>query len=330
MFGFGKKKQQKASWTMVMQVANAHSFSIGFVGIQLTHGYVAALTLSSICVIVGMIVSLIPDFHGSLGAAIMAGVPLGIVVAFVYDSMTVFGLKMVRESKQFKRFFAVVLTAGGIILSTMAGDTMWGLVYHDIRSLILAASVSCMIIAVEVWAKEHTAAVEHASQSNTAMQTALNTEVEVIVDKMLRNHTHSMLKSPEMQEDLRQQSETSVRQIVQAKFKSRLSSFGGGVSVAASDETVQIPEVAESVSEQSTGNARSAYGEHREAIISALEANPNVSINELVRLTGRPRATVARWQAKAKRELGIDQDEDEGEVSQDGDEVEVLNGQLVR
>src|SRR5579871_1487405 len=153
-----EQKKKYAPRTMVMQIANAHSFSVGFIGIQLTHGYVAALALSSVSVVVGLIVSLQSAFPGpnALWWAFAAGLPLGGIVAFVFDAMTIFGLKMYRESSGAKRKFSYVIIGLGIGLSTMAGDQMWSLVYHgDWHSWVLAAAVSCVIIMVEVWNREH-------------------------------------------------------------------------------------------------------------------------------------------------------------------------------
>lgn len=245
-----KKPKKKAPWTMVMQIANAHAFSIGFVGIQLTHGYVAALGLSSICVIVGMIVSLQPRFAATLWVAYAAGIPLGAVIAFVFDGMTLFGLKMVHESKGIKKGFAFLLCALGIGMSTMAGDQMWGLIYNDWHSFVFAASVSCVIVMVDVWHKEHEAAVQKATENSDAVQEALSSEVETVVDHMLREHTHQVLQSPQMQEDLRKQSEENVRRIVQAKFNKRLARFasqdGAVLSIEEVEQPAQLPEQAES------------------------------------------------------------------------------------
>lgn len=220
-------KTKKAPHTMVMQIANAHAFSIGFIGIQLTHGYVAALGLSSVSVIVGMVVSLLARFNGQLWPAIAFGTPLGAVVAFVFDSMTLFGLKMVHVSNGPKKAFSFVLIALGIGLSTMAGDQMWAIIYADWHGIVLAASVSCVIVMMDVWHEEHEKAVKQASQQSDAMQTALNTEVEIVVDKKLRLYTHEQLNAPEMEQTLRERSRDSVKQIVEAKFNKRLQQFAG-------------------------------------------------------------------------------------------------------
>ena len=45
------------------------------------------------------------------------------------------------------------------------------------------------------------------------MQTALNTEVEVVIDKKLREFTHEQLNSPEMEASLREQSRANLQQI---------------------------------------------------------------------------------------------------------------------
>jgi hypothetical protein len=366
MFGIGKKNTvKKAPWTMVMQVANAHSFSIGFVGIQLTHGYVAALALSSASVIVGMILSLQSRFAGTgntaLVLAILFGVPLGGIVAFVFDSMTLFGLKMVHESKGWKMAFAFVLIGLGIGLSTMAGDQMWQVVYQDWHGIVLAMSVSCVIIMMDVWHVEHEKAVKKASQQPDAMQTALNTEVEVVVDKKLRQYTHEQLNSPEMEQHLRTQSMQSVQEIVQAKFNKRLEMFAGAgertiqeiatpqqpamfiegevshsdekvshsqedeqaevshsdekVSHSQEDEQAEVSHSDEKVShsqedEIKTNIVRSYYADHRDVLIEAVTKNPDVSLNELVRLTGgRPRVTVSRWRVKAEQEIALQQAE---------------------
>src|ERR1700760_461939 len=228
-----KKRKVRAPWTMVMQIANAHSFSLGFIGIQLTHGYVAALALSSICVVVGMVITLLTRLHGNLPLAIAFGIPVGAVVAFVFDSMTMFGLRMIRESKSWKKWFAFLILGVGIGLSTLAGDQMWNMVYGDWRGLVLAASVSCVIIMVEVWHKEHDEAVKKASTQSDAMQIALNTEVDVVIDKMLRKYTHERLNSPEMQDSLREKSQANLDELVKAKFDKRLAAYGekGGISI---------------------------------------------------------------------------------------------------
>src|ERR1700760_2146593 len=228
-----KKRKVRAPWTMVMQIANAHSFSLGFIGIQLTHGYVAALALSSVCVIVGMVLTLQGRLHGNLSLAIAFGIPVGIDVAFVFDSMTMFGLRMIRETKSWKKVFAFLILGVGIGLSTMAGDQMWSMVYGDWRGVVLAASVSCVIVMVEVWHKEHDEAVKKASTQSDAMQIALNTEVDVVIDKMLRKYTHERLNSPEMEASLREKSQANLDELVKAKFDKRLSDYAqkGGVTV---------------------------------------------------------------------------------------------------
>jgi len=291
-------KKTKNPVTMVMQIANAHAFSIGFVGIQLTHGYVAALVLSSICVIVGMIVSLQTRFNGNMWMAVACGLPLGAVVAFVFDSMTMFGLKMVRESKRWKKAFSFVLIGIGIALSTMAGDQMWDLVYKDWHSWVLAASVSCVIIMVEVWHVEHEAAVKHASKQSDAVQTALATEVEVVVDKMLRSFTHEQLQSPEMAERLRLQSRKSVDDMVAAKFASRLNSFAGNSVrvIEEKPEPKQLPAPAPAPTPDRT-DARGRYSECRDELARLrLQRTPRMSMQDLADHFGvGSKSTISEW-----------------------------------
>lgn len=302
-------KKTKNPVTMVMQIANAHAFSIGFIGIQLTHGYVAALVLSSICVIVGMIVSLQTRFNGNIWMAVACGLPLGAVVAFVFDSMTMFGLKMVRESTGWKKWFSFVLIGIGIALSTMAGDQMWDLVYKDWHSWVLAASVSCVIIMVEVWHVEHEAAVKHASKQSDAVQTALATEVEVVVDKMLRSFTHEQLQSPEMAERLRLQSKKSVDDMVAAKFAARLHSFAGNSVrvIEEKPEPKQLPAPPPAPTDRT--DARGRYSECRDELARLrLQRSPRMSMQDLADHFGvGSKSTISEWIDRLEAEQEAEQ-----------------------
>jgi pantothenate kinase-related protein Tda10 len=75
---------------------------------------------------------------------------------------------------------------------------------------VLVAGVSCEIIMVEVWHKEHEKAVLQASKNTDTKQTAQSTEVEVVVDTLLREYTPASLNRPAMQEKLKAQSAKSV------------------------------------------------------------------------------------------------------------------------
>jgi hypothetical protein len=81
---------------------------------------------------------------------------------------------------------------------------------HHWHRFVLVAAVSCEIIMVEVWHKEHEKAVLQASKNTDTKQTALSTEVEVVVDNMLREYTHASLNRPAMQEKHKAQSAKSV------------------------------------------------------------------------------------------------------------------------
>jgi hypothetical protein len=348
------QKPKKAPWTMVMQVANAHAFSIGFVGIQLTHGYVAALVLSSASVIVGMVVSLLTRFNGQLAPAIAFGVPLGGIVAFVFDSMTLFGLKMVHVSTGAKKWFAFLLIGLGIGLSTMAGDQMWQIIYADWHGIVLAMSVSCVIVMMDVWHEEHEKAVKRASQQPDAMQTALNTEVEVVVDKKLRQYTHEQLNSPEMEQDLREQSRQSVQQIVKAKFNKRLQQFAGEGGTTGQIRSIQeeldrpalpgpqseqraLPAPSNETAELTTEEGQDGqeqhqpeqaeqtgqvveYKQYRGRLIEMLENGGISSVTRIAEQAGIPRSTMGRWIKKATQELERIRDEQTAIDEQDDDD----------
>lgn len=305
-----KTTTKKAPWTMVMQVANAHAFSIGFIGIQLTHGYVAALALSSASVIVGMILTLHTRLIGTGQAAwsmaVIFGLLLGGIMAFVYDSMTLFGLKMVHESKGWKKWFAFVLIGLGIGLSTQAGDQMWQQVYADWHSWVGAMSVSCVIIMMDVWHKEHQAAVKRSSQQPDTMQTALNTEVEVVVDKKLRQYTHEQLNSPEMEQHLRTQSLQSVQQIVQAKFNKRLELFAGesAGSVGSVGRITHIEEVPQpkQLGSGKRTRKRNLYTEHREAFVEYMQAHPHATLVEIASQFALSESGAGLWRSRYLKE----------------------------
>jgi hypothetical protein len=288
------RKKIKAPWTMVMQIANAHSFSIGFIGIQLTHGYVAALALSSVCVIVGMIVSLLPHFGGQLLPAVAAGIPLGVVIAFVFDAMTMFGLKMIAESKRWKKAFAFVLVAVGIFLSTMAGDQMWSLVYNDWHGWVLAASVSCVIIMVDVWHPEHEAAVKKATTQPDAMQRALNTEVEIVIDRKLRQFTHEHLNSPEMETQLREKSEENLAQLIEAKFAQRLDMLAGGKNGELREISVS-EESRRQIAAPKDKSKRMLYRELHDDFAKFMDDHPRAGLKMIREEFGVEESTASEW-----------------------------------
>jgi hypothetical protein len=319
---------------MNMTIAKTHRLSSRLVGMQLTAGNLIGILLSMVQMSLGFVTLTEKITQGLWYMKLSIGL-VGCLLALLIERLSIGGLSSVREASEERKriedaFYARAIRkepskwevenkdrqvkalnrririgwcfgGGGMLLSTVIGDTFWRMVFASLgpwyevvpMSLACACVIGITFVHSELFKTDLDKVIKAILRDFGVMRAAAGAEApNMQLDMMV-----SAMETVRDDGEVRAPVEAKIGRVVVRQ----LSQSADRLATLALDDPTTVVESSVSTPLQITApKRRSLYQTHRDELRQLLTADPNVSLTQIADHFGKSKATVQNWVEKLK------------------------------